>query len=78
MKNALMLMHDKLILRKWAIIETFDDLLKNVCQVEHTRHRCFTSFIGNLVAGLIAYNLMPKKPALNIEIIDNNKLTRVV
>jgi hypothetical protein len=73
MKNALMLMHDKLVLRKRAIIETVNDLLKNACQVEHTRHRCFTNFIGNLVAGLIAYNLMLKKPSLNLKIIDNKK-----
>ncbi|MCL2502856.1 MAG: IS982 family transposase, partial [Bacteroidales bacterium] len=42
------------------------DLLKNGCQIEHTRHRCFNNFIANLVSGLIAYNLAPKKPALNL------------
>jgi hypothetical protein len=36
MKNALMLMHDKLVLRKRAIIETVNDLLKNVCQTDKT------------------------------------------
>ena len=70
MKNALMHLYDKIALRKRAIIETVNDLLKNGCQIEHTRHRCLNNFIGNLVSGLIAYNLAPKKPALNIEIID--------
>jgi len=74
MKNALMHLHNKIALRKRAIIKTVNDLLKNGCQIEHTRHRCFNSFIGNLVSGLIAYNLAPKKPALNIEIMDRNAL----
>jgi hypothetical protein len=39
MKNSLMHIHDKIILRKRAIIETVNDLLKNLCQIEHTRHR---------------------------------------
>ena len=77
MKNALMHLYDKIILRKRAIIETINDLLKNGCQIEHTRHRCFTNFIANLVAGLIAYNLAPKKPALNLEIIDLNAIKKV-
>jgi hypothetical protein len=72
MKNALMHLYDKIALRKRAIIETVNDLLKNGCQIEHTRHRCLSNFVGNLVSGLIAYNLQPKKPALNIEIIDRN------
>lgn len=72
MKNALMHLYDKIALRKRAIIETVNDLLKNGCQIEHTRHRCLNNFIGNLVTGLIAYNFAPKKPSLNIEIIDWN------
>ena len=77
MKNALMHLYDKIVLRKRAIIETINDLLKNGCQIEHTRHRCLANFIGNLVAGLIAYNLAPKKPALNIEIIDIEALKKI-
>ncbi len=74
MKNSLMLLHDKIMLRKRALIETVNDQLKNVCHIEHTRHRSFDNFIVNLVAGLIAYNLLPKKPSMNIEIIDNRRL----
>jgi len=77
MKNALMHLHDKIVLRQRSIIETINDLLKNGCQIEHTRHRCFNNFIANLVSGLIAYNLAPKKPALNLEIIDIDVVKRV-
>ena len=70
MKNSLMLMSDKIYLRKRALIETVNDQLKNICQIEHTRHRCFPNFIGNMVSGLIAYNFLPKKPSLNLEIVD--------
>jgi len=77
MKNSLMLLNDKIILRKRAIIETINDLLKNGCQIEHTRHRSVANFVGNLVAGLIAYNLAPKKPALNLEIIDLDAIKKV-
>ena len=74
MKNSLMNLYDKLILRKRAIIETVNDELKNVCHIEHTRHRSVENFAVNLVAGLIAYNLLPKKPEMNIEIIDKSRL----
>lgn len=74
MKNSLMNIHDKIMLRKRALVETVNDELKNICQIEHTRHRSVDNFATNLLAGLIAYNLMPKKPSLNIEIIDKNRL----
>ena len=74
MKNSLMNLYDKIILRKRAIIETVNDELKNVCHIEHTRHRSIDNFASNLFAGLIAYNLLPKKPELNIEIIDKSRL----
>ena len=74
MKNSLMNLHDKILLRKRAVIETVNDELKNVCQIEHTRHRSVDNFATNLLAGLIAYNLLPKKPSMNIEIIDKSRL----
>ena len=74
MKNSLMNLHDKILLRKRALVETVNDELKNVCQIEHTRHRCIDNFASNLVAGLIAYNLLPKKPSMNIDIIDKSRL----
>ena len=74
MKNSMMNLYDKIMLRKRAVIETVNDELKNVCHIEHTRHRSINNFASNLFAGLIAYNLMPKKPEMNIEIIDKSKL----
>ena len=74
MKNSLMNLYDKLMLRKRSVIETVNDELKNVCQIEHTRHRSIENFATNLFAGLIAYNLLPKKPAMNLEIIDRGRL----
>lgn len=64
MKNKLMLLTDKLLLRKRAIIETVNDHLKNICQIEHSRHRSVYNFMVNVVAGLIAYSFLPKKPSL--------------
>jgi len=60
MKNNLMHIHDRILLKKRALIETVNDELKNICQIEHTRHRSFDNFITNLLAGLIAYSLLPK------------------
>ena len=66
MQNRLLPLHDKLLLRKRAIIETINDQLKNISQIEHTRHRSLFNFMVNLVAGLIAYCHRPKKPALHL------------
>lgn len=66
MQNRLMPWVDKLLLRKRAIIETINDQLKNISQIEHSRHRSFVNFFVNLIAGLIAYCLQPKKPSLHI------------
>ena len=72
MKNSLMHMSDKITLRKRALIETVCDELKNICQIEHTRHRSQVGFVINLIGGLIAYSFLPKKPSLNLEIIDQS------
>jgi hypothetical protein len=61
MKNSLMTMSDKILLRKRSIIKTVHDELKNSYQIEHSRHRSFTNFLSNIVAGLIAYSFLPKK-----------------
>ena len=67
MKNQLMKLTDKLLARKRSIIETIIDQLKNISQIEHSRHRSPVNFMVNLVCGLIAYCHQPKKPALNLE-----------
>ena len=64
MKPRLMTLFDKIMLRKRALIECVFDSLKNICQIEHSRHRSVTGFMVNLLAGLAAYTFLPKKPAL--------------
>ena len=67
MKNRLMDVHDKIILRKRSIIETINDMLKNVAQIVHTRHRSIANFIVNLLAGIAAYAFYDTKPSINME-----------
>ena len=74
MKNSLMTMSDKILLRKRSIIETVNDELKNICQIEHSRHRSFSNFLANIVAGLIAYSFLPKKPSIKYQAINTNQL----
>ena len=66
MKGALMSLSDKLLLRKRTIIETVNDELKNMAQVEHSRHRTFDNFIVNLLSAIAAYCRFPKKPCINV------------
>lgn len=66
MNNKLMDAYDKMILRKRAIIESVNDFLKNICQIEHSRHRSQHNFLVNLLSGLVAYSFLPKKPSLRI------------
>jgi hypothetical protein len=68
MKNCLMELKDKILLRKRSVIETINDELKNMCQVEHSRHRSFGNFITNMISGLIAYSFFPKKPSIKFDI----------
>lgn len=72
MKNQLMTMFDKIMLRKRSIIETINDELKNICQIEHSRHRSFTNFLTNLISGLLAYSFLPKKPSIKYETMESN------
>jgi transposase len=67
MKNRLMRWADQLLLRKRAIIESIIDQLKNISQIEHSRHRSSINFLVNLVGRLIDYCHQPKKPSLKID-----------
>jgi Transposase DDE domain len=63
-------MLDKILLRKRALSETVNDQLKNICQIEHTRHRSPVNFVVNLMAGLIAYTYQERKPSLGFHADD--------
>lgn len=66
MANRLMPLFDKLLLRKRAIIETIIDQLKNICQIEHSRHRSQLNYFADILTGLIAYSFQNKLPSLNL------------
>ncbi|MBL4707852.1 MAG: transposase, partial [Flavobacteriales bacterium] len=67
MKRKTMEFMDRVILRKRAVIESINDVLKNICYIEHSRHRSFHNFIANLVAGLTAYSFLDSKPSIKIQ-----------
>jgi hypothetical protein len=67
-------LQDRLMLRKRAVIESVNDKLKNLCQIEHTRHRSFANFITNLIAGLLAYSFLPKKPSIKVDYVNQKQL----
>jgi Transposase DDE domain len=75
MKNRLMRLTDKLLSRKRSIIKTIIDQLKNISQIEHSRHRSPVNFAVNVLCGLFAFGAaspsaychQPKKPSLQLE-----------
>jgi hypothetical protein len=74
MKNRLLPLLDKIMLRKRAIIESVNDQLKNISQIEHSRHRSVANCFVNLLGGLIAYTWREKKPSLNIRVTEQLQL----
>ena len=64
MKNKLMNLYDRLMLRKRTVIESVNDFLKNICEIEHSRHRSIKNFLVNLLSALAAYSFLPKKPSI--------------
>ena len=72
MKNVLMPMIDKLLLRKRALIESINDQLKNISQLEHTRHRSPVNAMVNWISALVAYSYQPKKPSINFDMKQRN------
>ena len=75
MKNSLMSVADKVLLRKRAIIESVNDELKNMAQIEHSRHRSLHNFVNNLMAGIATYSFFPKKPMLQLDREVDKQLT---
>lgn len=78
MKNRLVSIFDKIMLRKRAIIESVVDQLKNISQIEHSRHRSVANCFVNLLAGLVAYTFREKKPSLNIRVKEQLQLPELV
>jgi hypothetical protein len=74
MKERLLPVFDQILLRKRALIETVNDQLKNICHIEHSRHRSRTNFFVNVVTALIAYTFREKLPSLNIHVKEPREL----
>lgn len=64
MKNKLMLLNDKMWLQGRGMIESVIDLLKHICDIEHSRHRSPINAMVNLLAGLSAYSFLDHKPSV--------------
>ena len=63
-----------MLTRKKAIIETVNDELKNIAQVEHSRHRSFDNYVVNMLGALAAYCFFPKKPSIACERVIDTQL----
>ena len=66
MKRQSISVWDRAMLSKRFIIETVFEQLKNIAQIDHTRHRSCISFMVNLMAGLIAYTFKARKPSIKV------------
>lgn len=75
MKNKIMKIVDKILLRSRGVIESVNNKLKFDCQIEHHRHRSLWNFLVNLVSGIIAYAYDPCKPSIKITRKEKQKLT---
>jgi hypothetical protein len=64
MKNTLVKMDQKIKLRKRAVIESVNDILTSVFDIEHSRHRKPVNAFAHLFSGLIAYCFYENKPAV--------------
>jgi Transposase DDE domain len=78
MKNKLMPVLDKILLRKRALMECVNEQLKNVSQIEHTRHRSAANGIVNMLAAVVAYTFQPKKPALDLSATTDSQAQRLL
>jgi hypothetical protein len=74
MKNKLMSIVDKILLRSRGVIESVNNKLKSGCQIEHHRHRSPWNFFVNLVAGIVAYAYDPCKPTIRFTRVEKEKL----
>lgn len=72
MKSKALSNEERLLLRKRSVIETVNDELKNICQLEHTRHRSVSGFLLNIMGAIAAYSFFPKKPSIKKDIEETN------
>ena len=75
MRNSLVSVADKIILRKRALIETINEELKNIAQIKHFRNRFFDNFIANALSAIAAYCFFEKNPIVDIQIVNDGQLS---
>ncbi len=75
MKNSLMSIANKILLRKRALIEAINDELKNIAQIEHSRHRSLNNFIANSLSAMSAYCFFEKKLAIDVNFVNDGQLS---
>lgn len=66
MKNKLVILFEKLLLKKRNIIESIINILKNTFKIDHSRHRSVKNFFTNVFAGIAAYSFHQNKPAIGV------------
>ncbi len=76
MKAKALSLWDRAMLSRRFIIETINDQLKNISQIEHSRHRSPNGFMLNLLGGLVAYCLKENKPTLNISDLEMSSMVK--
>ncbi len=64
MANKLVILREKILLRKRSIIETVNSVIKKDFQISHTRHRSFVNGFIHIFSTLIAYAMKSKKPSI--------------
>ena len=77
MKNKLMPLLDKLLLRKRVLIESVGEQLKHVCHISHTRHRSVNHAFVHILAALVAYTWYERKPTLRFTAEEQHLLTQI-
>ncbi len=75
MRNSLMSIADKIMLRNRAHVEFINDELKNIAQIEYSRRRSFTNFITNALSAIAAHCFFPKKPSISMDFVFDKQMT---
>jgi IS5 family transposase len=66
MRNHLMPLADKIMLRKRFVIETVLDTLKSEMGLEHSPHRSVINAMVHVLSCLVAYAFRPGKPSISL------------
>ena len=66
MRNYLMPLADKIMLRKRFVIKTVLDTLKSEMGLEHSRHRSVVNAMVHVLSCLVAYAFRPGKPSISL------------